>query len=55
MKPVPVSLAWVFQPHPAHMFAEILPDMISNVGDCKIGALPKDKPTGKLVDEWNQA
>lgn len=52
---MPVSLSSVIHPRPAHTLAEILPDMISSVGVCKIGSLPKDKPTGKLVDEWNQA
>lgn len=29
--------------------------MILELGEAKIGTLPKDKPTGKIVDEWNTA
>lgn len=35
--------------------SEILPDLILELGEAKIGTLPKDKPSGKIVDEWNQA
>jgi len=45
--------------NPAAIFAEILTEILPNVilglGEAKIGQLPKDKPQGKLVDEWNQA
>ncbi|ODO07204.1 FACT complex subunit SPT16 [Cryptococcus wingfieldii CBS 7118] len=30
-------------------------EVVGSVEDGKIGTLPKDKPTGKLVDEWNAA
>jgi hypothetical protein len=35
--------------------SEILPELILELGEAKIGTLPKDKPSGKIVDEWNQA
>lgn len=34
---------------------EILPELVLGLGEAKIGTLPKDKPQGKLPDEWNQA
>jgi nucleosome binding factor SPN SPT16 subunit len=39
----------------ALMRAEVIPDLVLSLGDGKVGTLPKDKPQGKLVDEWNQA
>ena len=35
--------------------SEVLPELILELGEAKIGTLPKDKPSGKIVDEWNQA
>ncbi|GFZ43528.1 FACT complex subunit SPT16 [Saitozyma sp. JCM 24511] len=35
--------------------AQVIPDLVLSLGDGKVGTLPKDKPQGKLVDEWNQA
>ncbi|KAK8865948.1 FACT complex subunit SPT16 [Kwoniella newhampshirensis] len=34
---------------------ETVKDLVLSLGDGKIGGLPKDKPTGKLVDDWNAA
>ncbi|OCF42303.1 FACT complex subunit SPT16 [Kwoniella heveanensis CBS 569] len=30
-------------------------DLVLSLGDGRVGSLPKDKPTGKLVDHWNAA
>lgn len=39
----------------ALMRPEIIPDLVFSLGDAKIGTLPKDKQTGKVVTEWNEA
>jgi len=33
----------------------VIPDLVLELGDSKVGNLPKDKATGKLADEWNTA
>lgn len=43
------------KPTPSTDRPEILPELILELGEAKIGTLPKDKPSGKIVDEWNQA
>ncbi|KAL1410609.1 FACT complex subunit spt16 [Vanrija albida] len=35
--------------------ASVIPDLVLELGDSKVGNLPKDKATGKLADEWNKA
>ena len=35
--------------------ADVLPDLVLELGDSKVGYLPKDKATGRLADEWNKA
>lgn len=34
---------------------DVLPDLVLELGDSKVGNLPKDKATGRLADEWNKA
>ncbi|WWC58713.1 FACT complex subunit SPT16 [Kwoniella dejecticola CBS 10117] len=34
---------------------QVVKDLVLSLGDGKIGSLPKDKPAGKLVDDWNSA
>ncbi|WRT64164.1 FACT complex subunit SPT16 [Kwoniella shivajii] len=34
---------------------QVIKDLVLALGDGKIGSLPKDKPAGKLVDDWNAA
>ena len=53
MKPPQVSYVSTFEV--AVLMAEVIPDLVSSLGSAKIGTLPKDKPQGKLADEWNKA
>ncbi|KAK6905729.1 FACT complex subunit SPT16 [Kwoniella mangroviensis CBS 8507] len=34
---------------------QVVKDLVLSLGDGKVGSLPKDKPAGKLVDDWNAA
>lgn len=33
----------------------MIPDLILELGDSKVGYIPKDKASGKLAEEWNMA